>query len=40
MNLKALYKLDYGLYVVGSRKGDRLNRQIANTTQDCLAPSC
>ena len=38
MNLKALYKLDYGLYVVGSRKGDRLNRQIANTTQDCLGP--
>ena len=31
MNLKALHKLSYGLYVVGSRKGDRLNGQIANT---------
>jgi flavin reductase (DIM6/NTAB) family NADH-FMN oxidoreductase RutF/rubredoxin len=29
--LKALYKLGYGLYVVCSRKGDRLNGQIANT---------
>ena len=31
MNLKALYKLGYGLYVVCSRKRDRLNGQIANT---------
>ena len=31
MNLKALHKLSYGLYVVGSRKGDKLNGQIANT---------
>ncbi len=31
MNLKALYKLGYGMYVVSSRKGDRLNGQIANT---------
>ena len=31
MNLKALHKLGYGLYVIGSRKGDRLNGQIANT---------
>ncbi len=31
MNLKALYKLSYGLYVVSSRKGGRLNGQIANT---------
>jgi len=31
MNLKALHKLGYGLYVVCSRKGDRLNGQIANT---------
>ena len=31
MNLKALYKLGYGLYVVCSRKGDKLNGQIANT---------
>lgn len=31
MNTKALYKLSYGLYIVSSRKGDRLNGQIANT---------
>jgi len=31
MNPKALHKLSYGLYVVTSRKGDRLNGQIANT---------
>ena len=31
MNVKALYKLSYGLYVVCSRKVDRLNGQIANT---------
>ncbi|UCC90274.1 MAG: flavin reductase [Dehalococcoidia bacterium] len=31
MNLKALHKLGYGLYVISSRKGDKLNGQIANT---------
>ncbi len=31
MNLQALHKLSYGLYVVCSRKGERLNGQIANT---------
>jgi flavin reductase (DIM6/NTAB) family NADH-FMN oxidoreductase RutF/rubredoxin len=31
MNLKALHKLGYGLYVVSSRKGKRFNAQIANT---------
>jgi len=31
VNLKALFYLSYGLYVVGSRKGDKLNGQIANT---------
>ena len=31
MNLKALHKLSYGLYVVTSAKGNRLNGQIANT---------
>ncbi len=31
MNLKALHTLSYGLYVVASRKGNRLNAQIANT---------
>ena len=31
MNLKALYKLSYGLYVVSSKKGNRLNGQVANS---------
>lgn len=31
MNTSALYKLGYGMYVIGSRKGDKLNGQIANT---------
>ncbi len=31
MDLKALHKLGYGLYVVTSRKGDKFNGQIANT---------
>jgi len=31
MKTKALYKLGYGLYVVSSRMGDKLNGQIANT---------
>ena len=31
MNLKALRKVGYDLYVVISEKGDRLNGQIANT---------
>ncbi|MCD6333908.1 MAG: rubredoxin [Candidatus Latescibacteria bacterium] len=31
MNSSALHCISYGLYVVSSRKGDRLNGQIANT---------
>jgi len=31
MNLKALFKLGYGLYVVGSKMEGKLNCQIANT---------
>ena len=31
MNLEALHRLGYGLYVVSSKRGDRLNGQIANT---------
>lgn len=31
MNSKAFHKISYGLYIVSSRKGDRLNGQIANT---------
>ncbi|MFH1484640.1 MAG: rubredoxin [Chloroflexota bacterium] len=39
MNLKALYSISYGLYVIGSRKQDRLNAQIANTViQVCSDP--
>ena len=39
MNLKALHKLGYGLYVVCSRKGDKFNGQIANTVfQVCSEP--
>jgi len=39
MNLKALHKISYGLYVVCSRKGDRFNGQIANTVfQVCSEP--
>ena len=39
MNPKALYSLSYGLYIVGSRKGDKINAQIANTViQVCSEP--
>jgi len=39
MNLKALQKLSYGLYVVCSKKGDKYNGQIANTIfQVCSEP--
>ena len=31
MNLKALHKCSYGLYIISSRKGDKINGQIANT---------
>ena len=31
MNLEALHNISYGLYVVSSSKGDKLNGQIANT---------
>ena len=31
MNLDALRKIGYGMYVIGARKGDKLNAQIANT---------
>ena len=31
MDLKALYKLGYGVYVVTSKKDERINGQIANT---------
>jgi ferric-chelate reductase [NAD(P)H] len=31
MDLKALQKLGYGMYIVGSHDGDKLNGQIANT---------
>ncbi len=31
MNLNALYKLGYGMYIVASHKGEKLNGQVANT---------
>ncbi len=31
MDIRALYKLSYGLYIVGAKKGERFNGQIANT---------
>jgi len=31
MDTKALHQISYGLYVIGARKGDGLNAQIANT---------
>jgi len=31
MNLKALHDIGYGMYVISSRRGDKLNGQIANT---------
>ena len=40
MNLRALYKLRYGLYVVSSRKDDRFNGLIANgITQVSAVPA-
>ena len=39
MDTKALHRLGYGLYVITSRKGDKLNGQIANTVfQVCSEP--
>jgi flavin reductase (DIM6/NTAB) family NADH-FMN oxidoreductase RutF/rubredoxin len=39
MDLKALHKISYGLYVVSSKKGDRFNGQIVNTViQVCAEP--
>jgi flavin reductase (DIM6/NTAB) family NADH-FMN oxidoreductase RutF len=31
MNLNVLHKLGYGMYIVGSHKGEKLNGQVANT---------
>jgi flavin reductase (DIM6/NTAB) family NADH-FMN oxidoreductase RutF len=31
MNVNALHKLGYGMYIIGAYKGDRLNGQVANT---------
>lgn len=31
MNTKALHMISYGLYVIGSKKGDKINAQIGNT---------
>jgi len=31
LDSKALYKISYGLYIITSKKGDKINGQIANT---------
>ncbi len=31
MNSRALHSISYGMYVIGSKKGDKINGQIANT---------
>jgi flavin reductase (DIM6/NTAB) family NADH-FMN oxidoreductase RutF/rubredoxin len=31
MDTKALYKIGYGVYIIGSKKGDKINAQVANT---------
>jgi flavin reductase (DIM6/NTAB) family NADH-FMN oxidoreductase RutF/rubredoxin len=31
MNTKALYKIGYGMYIIGAKKGDKINAQVANT---------
>jgi len=31
MNLKTLYKISYGIYIISSKKGERINGQIVNT---------
>jgi len=31
MNLNAMYKLSYGMYIIGAHKDDKLNGQAANT---------
>jgi flavin reductase (DIM6/NTAB) family NADH-FMN oxidoreductase RutF/rubredoxin len=31
MDPKALYKIGYGVYIIGARKGEKINAQIANT---------
>jgi flavin reductase (DIM6/NTAB) family NADH-FMN oxidoreductase RutF/rubredoxin len=39
MDHRALHSISYGMYVIGSRKGDRLNGQTANTViQVCSEP--
>jgi flavin reductase (DIM6/NTAB) family NADH-FMN oxidoreductase RutF/rubredoxin len=39
VDLRALHKISYGLYVVSSKKGDRFNGQIVNTViQVCAEP--
>ncbi len=31
MDSKALYRIGYGVYIIGSKKGEKINAQIANT---------
>ena len=39
MDLNALHQITYGLYIIGSKSGDRINAQVANTViQVCSEP--
>jgi len=40
MNLKALQKINYGMYIVGSKKNDKLNGQVANTVFQVTSEPC
>jgi len=40
MNPKALQKIKYGMYIVSSKKSDKLNGQIANTVFQVTAEPC
>ena len=37
VDMKALFNLSYGMYVVGSRIGEKLNGQIANAVMQITA---
>ncbi|MEW6033864.1 MAG: flavin reductase [Chloroflexota bacterium] len=40
MDVKALHLITYGIYVIGSRDGEKLNAQVANTViQVCAEPA-
>lgn len=40
MDMKALHKIKYGMYIVTSKKGDKFNGQIANTVFQITSDPC